>query len=133
MVRFALRRLIILPIALILIHFLQYTYAYVARPIRAARTPYLREQVENPLPLLVTYQQHIQDISDGSLLEPLENGPQVGSFAQDLWRAFIASLGLLTIALVISTILGLVIGLLAVRKSPPGLHAAGLPHLHHLD
>ena len=86
MFRFILRRLAILPIALVLLHFLGFTYAYVARPIRASRTPYLREQVENPLPLLETYQQHIQDIFDGSLLEPVEKGPQIGSFAQDLWE-----------------------------------------------
>jgi peptide/nickel transport system permease protein len=121
MFRFILRRLAILPIALILIHFLGFTYAYVARPIRAARTPYLREQVDNPLPLLVTYQQHIQDIFDGSLLKPIEKGPQIGSMAQDLWQAFIASLGLLLIALVISSILGLILGLLAVRNQPPGI------------
>jgi peptide/nickel transport system permease protein len=121
MFRFIFRRLAILPIALILIHFLGFTYAYVARPIRAARTPYLREQVGNPLPLLATYQQHIQEIFDGSLLKPIEKGPQIGSIAQNLGQAFIASMGLLVIALVISTILGLILGLLAVRNQPPGI------------
>jgi ABC-type dipeptide/oligopeptide/nickel transport system permease component len=121
MFRFILRRLAILPIALILIHFLGFTYAYVARPIRAARTPYLRERVNNPLPLLETYQQHIQDIFNGSLLKPSEKGSNVGSLAQDLGQAFIASLGLLAITLVISTLLGLLFGLLAVRDQPPGL------------
>jgi ABC-type dipeptide/oligopeptide/nickel transport system permease component len=127
MFRFTLRRLAILPIALILLHFLGFTYAYVARPIRASRTPYLREQVENPLPLLETYQQHIQDIFDGSLLEPPEKGPQLGSFAQDLGNAFIASLGLLAIALTISTVLGLLLGLLAVRSQPPGVRGWFVP------
>ena len=121
MLRFILRRLVILPFALILIHFLGFTYAYVARPIRASRTPYLREQVDNPLPLLETYQQHIQGIFDGSLLKPPERGPQIGSFAQDLWRAFTASLGLLVIALGLSVLLGLALGLFAVRNQPPGV------------
>lgn len=121
MLRLVLRRLAIIPLALILIHFLGFSYAYIARPIRAARTPYLREQVENPLPLLETYQQHIQEIFKGSLLQPLEEGPQIGSFAQDLWKSFIASLGLLVIALVLSILLGLALGLLAVRNQPPGL------------
>jgi peptide/nickel transport system permease protein len=121
MFRFILRRLAILPLAIILIHFLGFTYAYVARPIRAARTPYLREQVNNPLPLLESYQQHILDIFDGSLLKPIQKGPQIGSFGQDLMKAFVASLGLLLIALTISTILGLLLGMLAVRNQPPGL------------
>lgn len=123
MLRFILRRLLIFPIALVLIHFLGFTYAYVARPIRAARTPYLRQQVENPLPLLPTYWQHVQDIFDGSLLRPPEKGAQVGSFGQNLWQAFIASSGLLAIALVISTILGLLLGFLAVRNQPPGVRS----------
>ncbi len=121
MLRFILRRLAILPFALILIHFLGFSYAYVARPIRAARTPYLREQVNNPLPLLDSYQQHIEDIFNGSLLRPPEKGPQIGSFAQDLWHAFLASVGLLSIALFLSILLGLILGLLAVRNQPPGV------------
>lgn len=121
MLRLVLRRLAIIPLALILIHFLGFTYAYVARPIRAARTPYLREQVQNPLPLLETYQQHIQDIVDGSFLKPAEKGPQIGSLGQDLWKSFIASVGLLAITLVLSTILGLLFGFLAVRNQPPGV------------
>jgi hypothetical protein len=55
MFKYFIRRLAFFPLALILIHFLGLSYAYIARPIRAARTPYLREQVENPLPLLVMY------------------------------------------------------------------------------
>jgi peptide/nickel transport system permease protein len=121
MLRFILRRIAILPLAIILIHFLGFTYAYVARPIRAARTPYLREQVNNPLPLLESYQQHVQDIFDGSLLQPIQKGPQIGSFAQDLGKGFVASLGLLVIALVVSSLLGLGLGMMAVRNQPPGL------------
>jgi hypothetical protein len=66
MFRYIVRRLAIFPLALILIHFLVFSYAYLTRPTRAARTPYLLEQVENPLPLLVTYQQHIQGILNGA-------------------------------------------------------------------
>ena len=121
MLRYVLRRLAIIPFALILIHFLGFSYAYVARPIRAARTPYLREQVQNPLPLLETYQQNVEDILNGSLLQPLEEGPQITSFAQELWQAFIASVGLLAISLLFSIIVGMGIGLLAVRNDPPGV------------
>jgi ABC-type dipeptide/oligopeptide/nickel transport system permease component len=125
--KFILRRLIYLPIALVLIHFLGFTYAYVARPIRAARTPYLREQVSNPAPLLETYNQYIQDIFNGSLLKPPEKGPQIGSFAQDLWHASIASLGLVAITISLSIVLGLALGLLAVRNQPPGIRGWLIP------
>jgi len=121
MLRYVLRRLVIIPFALILIHFLGFSYAYVARPIRASRTPNLREQVQNPLSLLDTYQQNIEDILNGSLLEPLEKGPQITSFAQELWQAFLASVGLLSISLVVSIVVGMAIGLLAVRNEPPGV------------
>jgi ABC-type dipeptide/oligopeptide/nickel transport system permease component len=125
--KFILRRLAILPIALVLIHFLGFTYAYVARPIRAARTPYLREQVSNPAPLLETYKQYIQDIFNGSLLKPPEKGPQIGSFAQDLWQACIASMGLLAIVISLSILLGVALGLLAVRNQPPGVRRWLIP------
>jgi ABC-type dipeptide/oligopeptide/nickel transport system permease component len=121
MLRFILRRLAILPIALVLVHFLGFSYAYFARPIRAARTPYLREEVENPLPLLETYWQHVEDIINGSLLQPPEIGPGIGSFAENIWKATIASAGLLAIALALSIAIGVVLGLIAVRNQPPGV------------
>lgn len=121
MLRYILRRLAILPFALILIHFLGFSYAYIARPIRAARTPYLREQVVNQYPLLETYYQYIQDIFHGALLKPVAQGPQIGSFLQTLGQAFIGSMGLLVIVLSLSILLGTLIGFLAVRSQPPGV------------
>lgn len=119
MIRFILRRLAILPFALILIHFLGFTYAYIARPLRAARTPYLVQQPGDPSPLLESYYQHIQDILHGALLRPLDQGPQLDSFAQTLGQSLVASLGLLAIAITLSIFIGLSLGLLAVRNQPP--------------
>jgi peptide/nickel transport system permease protein len=121
MLRFILRRLAILPFALILIHFLGFTYAYIARPIRAAHTPYLFQPTANPPPLLESYYQYIQDFLHGALLRPIEQGPQFGSFALTLGQSFVASLGLLAIAFTLSIFLGLSIGLMAVRNQPPGV------------
>jgi peptide/nickel transport system permease protein len=121
MFRFILRRLAILPIALILIHFLGFSYAYIARPIRAARTPYLREQIGNQAPLLDSYYQYLQDVLHGALARPIEHGPQIGTFTQTLGQAIIASLGLLTISLTLSIVCGLLLGFLAVRNQPPGI------------
>ena len=55
------------------------------------------------------------------MLQPTQKGPQIGSFAQDLGKAFVASVGLLAIAIILSTFLGLAFGMLAVRNQPPGL------------
>lgn len=119
MFKFFLRRLAILPLALALIHFLGFSYAYIARPIRAALTPYFREQIGNQVPLLDSYSQYLQDVLHGALLRPIEQGPQIGSFTQTLGQAFIASLGLFTISIALSIMFGLLLGLLAVQNQPP--------------
>ena len=121
MLRFILRRLAILPLAVVLIHFLGFSYAYIARPIRAARTPYLREQVGDQTPILDSYYQYIQDILHGALARPIEQGPQIGSFAATLGQSLVGSLGLSVIALILSILFGLLLGFLAVRNQPPGV------------
>jgi ABC-type dipeptide/oligopeptide/nickel transport system permease component len=121
MSRFIIRRIAILPFALLLVHFLAFSYAYVARPIRAAHTPYYNRPASNSAPLLTSYLQHLQAIFNGALLRPLEVGPQLGSFAQTLGQALVASLGLLTIVLGLSVVLGFILGLLAVRNQPPSI------------
>lgn len=123
MLRFILRRLAILPIALILIHFLGFSYAYIARPIRVAHTPFQREQFENQTPLLESYALYIQDILNGALSRPMEEGPQIESFAQTMLHSLVASLGLLLISITLSIILGLILGMLAVRDQPPGVRS----------
>ncbi len=121
MLRFILRRLAILPVALVLIHFLAFSYAYIAKPLRAASTPYFNQQVSNQAPLLETYYLYIQDILHGALARPIEKGPRIGSFAQDLGHALVNSSGLLAIALCLSILIGLLLGFLAVRNQPPGV------------
>jgi peptide/nickel transport system permease protein len=116
MTRYILRRLFIIPPALLLIHFLGFAYAHVARPIRAARTPYVRELVD-PTPVWDVYPQHIQDIVTGNLGQ-MPGGK--GEYAETLLRATTASGGLLVLALVVSVAIGLTIGLFAVRTDRPG-------------
>ena len=117
MIRFLLRRLLIIPPVLILLHFLGFAYAHVARPIRAARTPYLRELIETT-PLWDAYRQHVQDIFSGQLGQMPGSS---GGFGERLLSATQASLGLLAIALLISVILGFLLGVAAVRTQPPGV------------
>jgi peptide/nickel transport system permease protein len=117
MIRFLLRRILIIPFALIVIHFLAFAYATAARPIRAARTPYLRESIEN-VPLVESYTAHIQQILSGNI----EDVPGAfGSLGETMWEASKASLGLLVPAMLASTVVGLLLGSQAVRTQPSGV------------
>ena len=89
MTKFITRRLIIIPPALILVHFLAYAYAVLALPIRAARTPYLRGQVED-VTLWESYRNHIQNLLSGEMSTQL--GGQE-AFSETLLRATLNSLG----------------------------------------
>ncbi|MBN2149110.1 MAG: ABC transporter permease [Anaerolineales bacterium] len=117
MTRYILRRILIIPFALILIHFLAFAYATAARPIRAARTPYLREQIES-VPLGDAYLEHIQQVLSGNVNDV--PGP-LGGLGESVWAATKASLGLLLPAMLVSTLLGLLLGLQAVRTQPAGV------------
>ena len=115
MTRFILRRLAIIPVALLLIHFLGFAYANFAGPIRAARTPYVFVQVDAP-PLLLTYRDYLQQalrLDFGTLPGALE------PVATAIFNATKASLGLLGLALALSVLVGLFLGFQAARPNPP--------------
>lgn len=116
MTKYILRRLIIIPPALVLVHFLAYAYAVIALPIRAARTPYVREFVED-ISLWDSYRSHIQNLLSGNL-GPQFRGPE--AFGEVLLRTTLNSLGLLLLAMIISIAIGMILGLQAVRTQPPG-------------
>lgn len=128
MTRFVLRRLAVIPVALLLIHFLGFAYAHLARPLRAARNPMYASQAETE-PLWPAYRDYMQGAMrldsgamPGARRDDLPSGhisdtPQ--TVAAAVRKASVASLGLLTIALVLSTLLGLLLGLLAARPEPP--------------
>jgi ABC-type dipeptide/oligopeptide/nickel transport system permease subunit/outer membrane protein assembly factor BamB len=109
--------LAIIPIALLLVSFLAYTYAHVVPPLRAARTPYFPWQLDRG-PLLPAYGEYVRGALrlDFGTMPTGQAGRTVGSV---IAGATVASLGLLAIALVVSVVLGLFIGLLAVRTDPP--------------
>ncbi len=122
MIRFILRRLLLIPIALILVNFLGYTYAHYARPLRAARTPFV--QVEEAPPLIPSYTTYVESLLNLDFglrlnLPGSRTGPT--ALGETLVSATQASLGLLSIALVLSVVFGLLIGFPAVRNDPPGV------------
>ncbi len=118
MTRFILRRLAIIPVALLLVHFLGFSYAHLARPLRAARNPYFASMAD-PAPLLPTYKDYLQNalhLDFGTIpTSPSVQEPLLSAVA----RMAVASLGLLAIALLLSTLVGLLMGLRAVRPDPP--------------
>lgn len=115
MLRYLIRRILIIPPALLLVNFLGFTYAHFARPIRAARTPYLPFIPESG-PLLPAYWQYLQTFFD-----PAQRSLTQSEILETLVRAVGASMGLLSLALVFSVFIGFFLGLGAVRNQPPGV------------
>lgn len=116
--RFVLRRLAIIPPALLLVNFLGYAYANLAGPIRAARIPYLR-WTPNSEPLIPAYKAYLQGLLRFDL--GTMPGGSEETIATVLSRAGLASLGLLALALTLSILIGLTLGLRAVRAEPRGV------------
>ena len=114
MSRFLVRRLALIPLALLLVNFLGYAYAHLVLPIRAARIPYL-SLLPDPGPLLPSYLEYLQDALhlDFGMLPGQEE-----TIAQVIVEASKASAGLLALALTLSVGIGLILGLEAVRVEP---------------
>lgn len=119
MTRFLARRLLIIPLLLVLVNFLGFTYAFYARPLRAARTPFAA--VEDPGLLIPAYSAYIQKLLDLDLSMELAipgglrtNTPN--TLGEIIGNATIASLGLFTVTLVLSSIFGFLIGQKAVKN-----------------
>jgi peptide/nickel transport system permease protein len=115
MIRFILRRLIIMPAALLVVHMAGFSYAHLAGPLRAARIPYVFIQ-PNPPPLLPTYRDYMRGVMR------LDFGVMPGaseSITTAMFRAATNSLGLLILALILSVTIGLYLGLRAARSDPP--------------
>lgn len=124
MARFISQRLLIIPILLLLVNFLGFTYAHYARPIRAARTPYVQAEEAGPLiPAYLEYFQTLINLDFGMELATPDtsrsNTPV--TLGDTLKQATLASLGLLAISLSISVIAGLYLGFKATRNDPPGV------------
>jgi peptide/nickel transport system permease protein len=122
MAKFILQRLLIIPLLLLLVNFLGFTYAHYARPIRAARTPYVQAEEAGPLiPEYIDYLKTLVDLDFGLEIATPDNARSNTpvTLGETLARATLASLGLLVISLSISIILGLYLGFKATKNDPP--------------
>jgi peptide/nickel transport system permease protein len=108
-------RLLLLLLLLTAANFGGYAYAYLARTISG--NPFFAREAETGS-LWPNYLAYVQGTVRGDFTE-------VAVYQEDflliLGRAAVASAGLLLLALTISTVLGLAIGLLGVRLHPPGI------------
>ena len=115
MIRFLTRRLLIIPPILLLISFLGFSYAHLARPVRASRIPYLVSEVAPTGKLQDAY----ADFLGGALA--LDLGSMAGddqTVLSAILEAALASAGLLAIAFVLSLIIGSILGFLGARANP---------------
>lgn len=124
MAKFIVQRLLIIPLLLLLVNFLGFAYAHYARPIRAARTPYVQSEEAGPLiPAYLDYLQTLISLDFGMELATPDNyrTNTPVTLGDTLKQATIASLGLLVISLSISVIAGLYLGFKATRNDPPDI------------
>lgn len=116
MLPFMLRRLALIPVALLLVNCLGFSYAFLAQGTRAARDPY--HAAEEAAPLFPAYTAYVRDALrlDFGVL-PYASGQDTVVAA--VARSGMASLGLIVIAGVISIVAGMALGLRSVRAEPP--------------
>lgn len=117
MLRLVLRRLAILPIALVAVHFLGFSYAVTAAWIHASNNPFVGPSSSGPIPIWPAYTEYLSQVLEGQWGTM---GRAQGSIMDAVLTASRATLGLLLIAFLVSAVLGLLLGLSAVRTRPPG-------------
>lgn len=112
MLRFFLRRLLLIPLAVLLVNGLGFAYAHAALRFHASQNPYGSAQVELP-PILELYAAYLWGVLAGDLgWMPVGAGQPLGEV---LLPAAGASLGLLSAAFGLSAAAGVALGLGAVR------------------
>jgi ABC-type dipeptide/oligopeptide/nickel transport system permease component len=121
MTRIILRRLVLFPFAVLMVHFLGFAYAHLIRPLRAFRNPFLATSTQ-PEPLLPTYLGYIRTALEGNL-GTMSNpwGPGTLQIQDGILQASLASLGLLAIALALSVLVGMALGWSSAIAEPPSI------------
>jgi peptide/nickel transport system permease protein len=109
------RRLVLVPLVLVLINFSAFAYAHLAQYVQQASNPYgTGAQRPAVLPLYADYAQRLLRLDFGQM----PNARPGESILDSLAPAAVASAGLLALAFVLSVAFGLALGLAAVRVEP---------------
>ena len=114
MLRFFLRRLLAIPLVMLLVNMIGFVYAYVLGPIQERRAPSAFASIKIPqfIPAYLDYLRGLSHLDFGTL-------PNGGSVADAIGRAMAASAGLLAVAFLLSILVGLALGRAGVRSDPP--------------
>jgi peptide/nickel transport system permease protein len=116
MVRFLFRRLLLIPLALVLVNFLGFAFAHITFQFQQSQSVYGSGQ-EGITPVWPEYLSYAQNAARGDFGKmPIGINEPISA---SLWRASLASLGLVTIAFILSVFLGLALGLASVQVDPP--------------
>jgi ABC-type dipeptide/oligopeptide/nickel transport system permease component len=110
-----LRRIALVPVAVLAAHFFGFAFAHIAVPLQAARNP-LYAGGEELGPLLPAYGEYL---ARAALLDFGTFPGREAPLGQVVAEAARNSLGLAAVALVLSVTLGVALGLGAARSNPP--------------
>ena len=113
MARYLLQRLILIPLGLLLANFLGFAFAYYVGPIQTARNPYAFGGFSLPplIPEYLSYLNQIVHLNFGTM----PNGEPILAV---ILRSSLASFWLLLLALTAGIVVGLPMGISAVRTTP---------------
>lgn len=117
MARFVFRRLLILPLAMILANFLGFAYSHLARYFHEVQNPF-GSALEGPTPIWGQYLNYIQGFTRFDFGNMPLSGGKTLPVAEAIANATLASLGLLALAYLLSLLLGLASGFWATRNEP---------------
>ena len=116
MFQFALRRITIFPLTLLIANFIGFAFAFSTAPIVTASDPYSFGTNKLP-PVMPAYFDYLQNVFKGDFGSTFTNEPVLETIS----RFSVASLGLMGIAMTISIILGVTLGRLGVRRGRSGV------------
>ncbi len=118
MLRFIVRRLVIIPFVLVLVHLLGFGYAVAGRWFQLTQDPFHAISSDPPTvwPQYLAYMQAGLQGDWGTL-----PGGNIETIPAVLWRTAQASLGLVALAFVLAVVFGLLLGLASVRTNPIGV------------
>lgn len=116
MLRFLLRRLVLIPVILLAANFFGFYFAFSIAPVISTNNPYSQGNIELP-PVLPEYMSYISNVAHGNFGSTF-NGENV---IEAISRVSSASLGLIGIALTLSILFGIILGRLAVRRNRAGV------------
>lgn len=121
---YLLRRLALIPVVLLVVHFFGFAYGLLGRWWQTTQDPFFAITGDPP-EVWRPYWQHLGGWLRGDV--PRMPGGGSEDLVEALFRTGQASLGLLGIAFAVALVVGVVLGLASVRTQPPGVAAWLVP------